>query len=55
MKGYKRVRRIVSVPCHDCYGTGKGLGGGRCVTCDGKGNVERVVVEVIHDESEVSG
>lgn len=45
----KRIRRIVQVSCPDCYGTGREVGG-KCHTCKGRGEVERVVVEVVHDD-----
>lgn len=46
----KQIRRIVLVPCTDCFGTGKEIGG-PCSTCKGKGEIERPVVEFIHDEN----
>lgn len=46
----KQIRRIVYVPCPDCYGTGLEVGG-KCSTCKGQGNVPRVVIEIVHDEN----
>lgn len=48
----KRIRRIVRVPCPDCWGSGLSVGG-KCRTCKGSGEVERVVNEIVHEENEV--
>lgn len=46
----KQIKRIVLVPCGDCYGTGLAVGG-KCSTCKGTGEVERVVVEMVHEDN----
>jgi DnaJ-class molecular chaperone len=54
MKGYKRVRRPVWVLCPQCFGGGSvGKDGQRirCNYCDGKGEIEKWVNEVKHDET----
>lgn len=48
----KRIRRIIMVACPDCYGTGLAVGG-KCRTCKGTGEVERVVNEIVHEDDEV--
>lgn len=45
----KRIRRIIMVRCTDCWGTGRSVSGS-CITCKGKGEVERVVVEIVQDD-----
>lgn len=52
MSKYKRVRRIILVPCPDCYATGLSVGG-KCTTCKGSGEVERVVNEIVREDEEV--
>lgn len=52
MSKYKRVRRVVMVYCGDCWGTGK-AGGGKCETCKGTGEVERIANEIVSDDEEV--
>ena len=49
MSKHKTVQRWVSVPCPDCWGTGRETGG-KCATCKGTGNVERVVNEIVSDD-----
>lgn len=49
MAKYKEVRRIIEVVCMSCWGTGLAVGD-KCLECRGKGKVQRVVVEIIHDE-----
>ncbi len=48
----KYIRRIVMVVCADCFGTGLALGG-KCATCQGTGEVKRVVNEIVHEDDEV--
>lgn len=45
MKGYKRVKRTILVPCPSCLGTGH-----KCLVCAGTGEVERVVVEIVSED-----
>jgi DnaJ-class molecular chaperone with C-terminal Zn finger domain len=45
--GYKRVRRLISVPCPSCLGTGRD---GRCQQCNGSGNIEVWINEVVHED-----
>lgn len=52
MSKFKTVRRIVRVPCPDCYGTGLETGG-KCHTCKGTKEVERVVNEVVDEGNEI--
>lgn len=49
MGKFREVRRIVLVPCPDCYSTGRTLGG-PCQTCAGTGQVERIVNEIVNEE-----
>jgi len=49
MGKHKRIQRWVSVPCPDCFGTGLETGG-KCGTCKGTREVERVVNEIVSDE-----
>ena len=49
MGKHRTVRRIVMVTCPDCYGTGLATGG-KCGTCKGTREVERVVNEIVSDE-----
>jgi DnaJ-class molecular chaperone len=46
----KQIRRIIKVPCDACLGTGHGIGR-PCETCRGTGEVDRPVVEIIHDDN----
>lgn len=51
----KRIRRVVKVLCPDCLGTGfEYVKGGRkaCSTCNGNGEVERIVNEIVHDDED---
>ena len=50
MSKYKTVRRIVFVPCPDCWGSGLAVGD-KCRTCKGSGEVERVVNEIVAEET----
>ena len=50
MSKFKTVRRIVFVPCPDCWGSGRAVGGA-CETCKGRGEVERVVNEIVPEET----
>lgn len=46
-RGYKHVRRQIKVICPSCFGTGKD---GRCKQCEGSGEIEVWVNEVVSDE-----
>lgn len=47
--GFREEKRMVKVTCVDCFGTGMAVGG-KCTTCGGSGEVERPVVEIVHDD-----
>lgn len=50
----KRIRRVIEIRCPDCSGLGRIAGTFRmCQTCGGRGVVDRVVVEIVHDDEEV--
>lgn len=53
MTTYRRIRRIVMCICPTCLGTGK-LNLRECPTCLGTGETERVIVELVPVEDEVS-
>lgn len=51
--GHKRVRRIVWVPCGECFGCGSvGKDGMRkpCNVCLGRGEVEKYLTEFVTDD-----
>ena len=55
MSGYKRVRRLVLVPCGNCLGTGTVVAKGnerKCPECKGTGNVEKWIVELVSEDDE---
>lgn len=53
MSKYKEVRRTVKIMCSDCWGTSRTLGG-KCETCKGTGQVDRVIVELVPDDERVT-
>lgn len=48
MVGYKAIRRRLPVPCPDCYATGRIGNKYTCANCNGTGEVERFLVELVH-------
>lgn len=50
----KRIRRIVRIQCPTCSGLGRVAGTSKkCSECKGKGEVDRVINEIVHDDEEV--
>lgn len=55
MSGYKRVRRLVMVPCTNCLGSGIVVAKNdqkKCPECKGTGEVEKWITEIVVDEKE---
>lgn len=53
MTKYKRVRRVIICICPNCAGRGTLItkhGLVPCLQCNGRGEVERIINEITHDD-----
>lgn len=53
MSEYKRVRRLVMVPCNNCLGSGLIATKNdqkKCPECKGSGEIEKWIVEIVVDD-----
>lgn len=53
MSKYRTIRRIILVTCTNCLGSGNLItkhGLVTCAECNGRGEVERIINEIVHDE-----
>lgn len=46
---YKLVRRKIAVICPHCWGCGKDFGTLPCSVCNGTGDVEKYINEIVHN------
>jgi DnaJ-class molecular chaperone len=54
---YKRIRRLISVPCGNCLGTGIAPAENKqnqCPHCKGTGEVQKWLIEIVNDETQMA-